>query len=65
MATTENKSYEIKIRLLGNEVFAIGLTATDTSNRILAFGLITVFCTLTIIGAYGEKLVGVFKSLTS
>ena len=63
METPELKTYEIRIRVLGNEIFALGLSATDNSNRILAFGLLTVFCVLTIVGAYGDKLVGIFKSL--
>jgi hypothetical protein len=58
------KTYEIKLRVLGNEVFAIALGTSDDSNRVLAFGLITVFCVLTVIGAYGERLVNLFKMLT-
>lgn len=44
--TTENQipySYAIRLRLLGNEIFAIELAAADSSNRLLAAGLVTVF----------------------
>ncbi len=57
-------SYEVSLRLLGNEVFAIGLKSSDNSNRWIAIGLITAFCFLTILGAYGDKLVNMFKSIT-
>ena len=55
--------YEVKIRVLGNEIFAIALAAPDSSNRILLGGLVTVFSVLSIIGAYGAELVSLFKSL--
>ena len=61
----QENMYEIKIRVLGNEIFAIALAAPDSSNRILLGGLVTVFCVITIIGAYGAELVSFFKSLTS
>lgn len=57
------KVYEVRLRLLGNEVFAVSLSASDTSNRLLALGLVTVFCILTIIGAYGTNLVELYRSL--
>jgi hypothetical protein len=60
----QENMYEIKIRVLGNEIFAIALAAPDTSNRILLGGLVTVFCVLTVLGAYGSNLVSLFKSLT-
>lgn len=55
------KTYEIKIRLLGNEVFAIALSSSNDSNRWIALGLVTVFSILTILGAYGDKLVQLYK----
>lgn len=57
------KNYEVKIRVLGNEVFAVSLSTTNDSNRWIAIGLITVFSLLTVLGAYGEKLVNLFKQL--
>lgn len=57
------KTYELKIRILGNEVFAIGLSTTDTSNRWMAIGMISVFSLVTILGAYGEKIVNLYNHL--
>ena len=57
------KTYEIKIRVLGNELFAIALSTSNDSNRWAAIGLLTVFCLLTVVGAYGERLVGLYKWL--
>lgn len=57
------KLYEVRIRLLGNEIFAISLASSNDSNRWIALGLITVFSVLTILGAYGDKLVQLYKWL--
>lgn len=57
------KSYEVKIRLLGNEIFAIALSTSNDSNRWIAIGLITVFSVLTVLGAYGEKIIQLYRSL--
>lgn len=65
MAEDTPKSYELKIRVLGNEVFAIGFSATNDSNRWIAIGLVTVFSVLTVLGAYGEKLISLFHSLVN
>jgi len=62
--TKQENTYEIKICALGKEIFAIALAVPDFSNRILLGGLVTVFCVITIIGAYGSQLVNIFKTLT-
>ena len=63
--TSQSNTYEIKIRVLGNELFAIALAAPDSSNRVLLMGLVTVFCIFTLLGAYGDKFVALFRSLTA
>jgi len=62
--TKQENTYEIKICALGKEIFAIALAVPDSSNRILLGGLVTVFCVITIIVAYGSQLVNIFKTLT-
>lgn len=57
------KLYEVRIRLLGNEIFAIALASSNDSNRWIALGLISVFSILTVLGAYGDKLVQLYKWL--
>lgn len=64
MADTEMKTYEFRIRFLGNEILAVGFSTTNDSNRWLAGSLLTVFCVLTVLGAYGEKIASVLKSFT-
>jgi hypothetical protein len=59
----QQKTYEIKIRILGNEIFAIALSTSNDSNKWIALSLVTIFSLLTIIGAYGEKLVQLYKYL--
>jgi hypothetical protein len=56
------KTYEIKLRILGNEVFAISLSSSN-DDKWTAIGLFTVFSILTVIGAYGDKIVSLFKML--
>lgn len=62
--TPTQKNYEIKIRVLGNEIFAIGISTSNDSNRWVLLGLITTFSILTVLGAYGEKLISLYKYLT-
>lgn len=64
MDQNEDQSYEFKIRLLGNEVFALSLSSTSTSNRWILIALVSIFTTLTILGAYGEKFLSLYQSLT-
>ena len=65
MDKNEDQAYELKIRILGNEVFAINLSSTSTSSRWIAIALISIFSLLTVLGAYGEKLVNLYKSMLS
>ena len=57
------KTYEVRIRILGNEVFAIGLISSSDTNRWIVVGMLTTFSLLTIIGAYGEKFVNFYHSI--
>lgn len=58
------KTYEFRIRFLGNEILAVGFSTSNDSNRWLAAGLVTVFCVLTVLGAYGEKIGSLLKSFS-
>jgi hypothetical protein len=55
-------SYEIKLRILGNEVFAFGLSSSSSDNRWVALALVSIFCFVTLAGAYGEKLINLYKA---
>lgn len=59
----DKNAYEVSLRILGNEVFAVKLRSSSDSNRWVFIGLLTAFCSLTLLGAYGEKLVNMFKGL--
>ena len=63
MDETEDQSYEFKIRILGNEVFAVALSSTSTNNKWIAIALVSIFTTLTLLGAYGEKLATLYRWL--
>ena len=63
--TTEVKSvsFEIKIRVLGNDLFSIGYSSSEGSNRYLIMGLGVCYCTLIAIGAYSDKIVTFYNYL--
>lgn len=63
MEEQSNKTYEVSIRLLGNEIFALKLWSSSDSNKWIAIGLVTMFSLLTVLGAYGTNLVTFYKSL--
>lgn len=58
-----DKSFEIKIKFFGNEAFAVNLTAGNGSNRWVLLSVLTIFCFLTILGAYGEKFIELYRML--
>lgn len=65
MSEDNKKFYEIKLRILGNEVFAVSLSSSSDSNRWILIGLVTMFSLLTVLGAYGEKIVNFYQNLIS
>lgn len=65
METAEDQHYEVNIRVLGNEVFAIKLATTSTSNRWILISLVSIFSFFTILGAYGEKFIEMYRWLVS
>jgi hypothetical protein len=56
-------AYELKVRILGNEVFAVAIGSSSDSNRWIALGLITIFSLMIVLGAYGDKLVALYQYL--
>lgn len=64
MDQSEDQSYEVTIRVLGNEIFAVKLSTTSTSNRWVLISLVSIFAFLTILGAYGDKFVDLYRWLT-
>lgn len=63
MDKNDDQSYELKIRILGNEVFAVALSTTSTSDRWIIVTMVTVFSTLVLLGAYGDKFASYYHSL--
>ena len=56
-------TYGLKIRLLGNEVFAVELGSSSTSSGWVIGSLASIFAFLTLIGAYGDKLAIIYHNL--
>ena len=63
MTDDDDQSYELKIRILGNEIFAIALSSTSTNNKWIAIALISMFSFMTVLGAYGRELVDLYRTL--
>ena len=61
MEQDDNQSYELKIRVLGNEIFAVALSSSSTNNKWIAIALVSIFATITLLGAYGDKLVSLYR----
>jgi hypothetical protein len=61
----EDQNYEISLRVLGNEVFGVRLASSSTSNKWVFLSIITIFCLLVLIGAYGDSFVTLYKWLVS
>ena len=62
---SEDQSYEVKIRILGNEIFAIALSTTSTSSRWVTVALVSIFALLTLLGAYGDKIATLYHWLVN
>lgn len=54
-------TYQFKLKLLGHDIFEIEFGSTASSNRFMAIGMLVTFVSLTIIGAYGEKFIQLYK----
>jgi hypothetical protein len=65
MDKDDDQSYEISLRLLGNEIFGVKLSSSSSSNKWVFLSIITIFCLLTLIGAYGEQFVEMYRWLIS
>lgn len=52
-----DNSYEITIRILGNEVLGFGIKSSSTSNKWALIGLITLGVMVGILVNYGDALV--------
>lgn len=64
MNKEEPQSYEFKFGILGHEIFNIELKTTSTHDRWVAVSILTIFCVLTVMGAYGDKFIKLFEYLT-
>jgi hypothetical protein len=64
MDKSEPQSYEFKLSLLGHEIFGVELRSSSTTDRWAAITIISTFCALTLLGAYGEKFISFYKLMT-
>jgi hypothetical protein len=58
-------TYEFKISILKNELISIYVGSASKSSRWVNIGLITVFGSLLILGAYGENIVNFFRMISN
>ncbi len=57
----EPKSYQFALTLLTVPVIDLKFSTSADGNRYLNTGIIITFCTLVLLGAYGEKLFNLYK----
>ena len=57
-------TYEFRLRALGNEVFAVSLSTSNSSNRWTILSITTILITLVLLGTYGGALVESYKTLS-
>jgi len=55
--------FEFKLRILGNELFAVSFGTNSDTNRSVMVGIVAIFSILTVVGAYGEKFAHLYRSL--
>ena len=64
----ENKpdpaTYELKLRILGNEVFAVPLSTSNSSNRWTILSVCTILATLLLLVTYGTELAESYRTLS-
>ena len=53
----DDNSYEITIRILGNEVLGFGIKSSSSSNKWALIGLVTLGVTLAVLLNYGDALI--------
>jgi hypothetical protein len=53
--------YEIRVKLLNTEIVSVGLSSSNLSNRWVVLSSLVLFCTLTLLGAYGDKLINLYN----
>jgi len=63
-ATDGDGSFEIRLRLLGNEVFAISVSADPLDKKWVSWALIISFVTVFGLSIFGEPLAEFYQSLT-
>lgn len=64
MDESEDQSYELSVRVLGNEIIGVKLSTTSTSSRWITVAVLTIFSSLVLLGAYGEKIIQMYKWAT-
>ena len=60
---TEPKSYQFNLKLFSINIVDLQFSTTADGNRYLNTGIIITFAALVLLGAYGEKLLSLYKAL--
>lgn len=55
--------YEFRLRILGNEIVAMSIGSSSTSNKWIALGLLSMFSLLLIFGEYGDKFIDFYNRI--
>lgn len=61
--TPGNNNYEFKLTILKNDVIAISVNSSNTSNRWLQTMFVVVFGVMILIGAFGDNFIKLYNSM--
>lgn len=56
-------SFEVRLRLLGNEIFAISISAAPLEKKWVSWALIISFITVLFLGLFGQPIASFYNSL--
>lgn len=59
----DDGNFEIRLRLLGNEVFALSISADPLDQKWVSWALIIAFVTVVGLALFGEPLADFYSSL--
>jgi len=54
--TTENTTYEFKLKILTLEIITLNISSTAATSKVIAAGTVFAVGMLLVIGAYADKI---------
>lgn len=58
------QSFEFRLRILGNEIFAVGIATTSATNKWAGIALLSTFIIVATAGAFSDQAVELYRQAT-